>query len=156
MKIQTNTMENRVHLKAVPIRQIIPQSRNLKENLNQKSGRKIQISTVSEDLGGRVKNRIVCRIKVTGKRRKGTNELMNGDTMTIVHRNPKKKKKYHLQAKDSDDSSVDSDEDKRRAVSRRTAGVSVSYKEETEDDKTDSEDLLEVEYTETSEPLPAT
>ncbi|KAJ3639673.1 hypothetical protein Zmor_003017 [Zophobas morio] len=54
----------------------------------------------------------------------------------------------------SDDSSIDSDEDKRRTVSRRTAGASVSYKEDSEEDKTDSEDLLEVEYTETSEPVP--
>lgn len=53
----------------------------------------------------------------------------------------------------SDDSSVDTDEDNRRAVSRRTAAASVSYKEDS-DEKTDSEDLLEVEYSETTEPTP--
>lgn len=54
----------------------------------------------------------------------------------------------------SEDSSVDSDEDNRRAVSRRTAAASVSYKEDSEE-KTDSEDLLEVDYSaEVAEPVP--
>lgn len=54
----------------------------------------------------------------------------------------------------SDDSSVDTEDDKRRGVSRRTAAASVSYKEASEDDKTDSEDLLEVDYQEVAEPVP--
>lgn len=54
----------------------------------------------------------------------------------------------------SEDSSVDSDEEHRRTTSKRTAGAAVSYKEQSEDDKTDSEDLLEVEYAEPVEPIP--
>lgn len=53
----------------------------------------------------------------------------------------------------SEDSSVDSDDEHRRTTSKRTAAA-VSYKEESEDDKTDSEDLLEVEYAEPIEPVP--
>lgn len=53
----------------------------------------------------------------------------------------------------SDDSSVDSDEDNRRAASRRSAAATVSYKEDSEE-KTDSDDLLEVEQTEVAEPVP--
>lgn len=47
----------------------------------------------------------------------------------------------------SEDSSVDSEDDKRRSLSRRTT-ASVSYKEASEEDKTDEEDLLDVEYQE--------
>lgn len=54
----------------------------------------------------------------------------------------------------SEDSSVDSDEDKRRFVSKRKTANTVSYKEASEDEKTDSEDLLEVDYTETIEVVP--
>lgn len=53
----------------------------------------------------------------------------------------------------SDDSSVDSDDENKRQVSRRSAAASVSYKEDSEE-KTDSEDLLEVEYQEPTEPVP--
>lgn len=49
----------------------------------------------------------------------------------------------------SEDSSVESDEDKRRLATRRSA-TSVSYKESSEE-KTDSEDLVEVDYGEEAE-----
>lgn len=63
-------------------------------------------------------------------------------------------KKTHVKSRfSSEDSSIDTDEDNRRAASRRTAAASVSYKEDSEE-KTDSEDLLEVEYSETTEPVP--
>lgn len=47
----------------------------------------------------------------------------------------------------SEESSVDSDDDGRRAASRR-ATTTVSYKEASDDDKTDSEDLVEVDCNE--------
>lgn len=54
----------------------------------------------------------------------------------------------------SEDSSVESDDDKRRgASSRRTAAAAVSYKESSEE-KTDSEDLVEVDYSEAPEAVP--
>ncbi|KAF2899454.1 hypothetical protein ILUMI_06728 [Ignelater luminosus] len=54
----------------------------------------------------------------------------------------------------SEDSSIDSDEDKRRSLSKRKTANTVSYKEASDDEKTDSEDLLEVEYTEPAEVVP--
>lgn len=54
----------------------------------------------------------------------------------------------------SEDSSIDSDEDKRRSLSKRKTANTVSYKEASDDEKTDSEDLLEVEYTEPAEIVP--
>lgn len=53
----------------------------------------------------------------------------------------------------SEESSADTDDDKRRGASRRTAATSISYKEDT-DEKTDSEDLLEVEYAEAADTIP--
>lgn len=64
---------------------------------------------------------------------------------------PKKLKKTRYT---SEDSSVDTDDDKRRGASRRTAATSISYKEESDVEKTDSEDLLEVEYQEAVEAIP--
>lgn len=53
----------------------------------------------------------------------------------------------------SDESSLDTDDDeKKRVASRRSAAATVSYKEASEDEKTDSEDLVEVEYMETEVP----
>lgn len=53
----------------------------------------------------------------------------------------------------SDDSSLESEDDEnKRSASRRTAAATVSYKEASEDEKTDSEDLVEVEYMETDAP----
>ncbi|KAK9723155.1 protein of unknown function (DUF4208) [Popillia japonica] len=66
----------------------------------------------------------------------------------IPHKRKNTKTRYS-----SEDSSIESDDDNRRAVSRRTAATSISYKEASEDEKTDSEDLLEVECTETTEPV---
>ncbi|XP_022915044.1 chromodomain-helicase-DNA-binding protein 1 [Onthophagus taurus] len=66
---------------------------------------------------------------------------------------PKRKPVKKAAHYSSDDSSVESDGDNRRAVSRRTATTSVSYKEASEDDKTDSEDLLEVDAAEQVEPV---
>lgn len=54
----------------------------------------------------------------------------------------------------SEDSSVESDDDKKRSHSKRKTANTVSYKEASEDEKTDSEDLLEVEYTDPIEVLP--
>lgn len=48
---------------------------------------------------------------------------------------------------------MESDDDKRRAASRRTTATSVSYKESSEE-KTDSEDLVEVDYGEPTEAVP--
>ncbi|KAJ8953271.1 hypothetical protein NQ318_015853 [Aromia moschata] len=71
---------------------------------------------------------------------------------TVVKKKPVKKgrNKYSSEDETSDE---ESDEDTRRAVSRRKAAT-VSYKEDSED-KTDSEDLLEVDTTEpAAEPVP--
>ncbi|KAJ8923662.1 hypothetical protein NQ315_010242 [Exocentrus adspersus] len=66
-------------------------------------------------------------------------------------RPPKKtRNKYSSEDETSDD---DTDEDSRRAVSRRTAAT-VSYKEDSEEEKTDSEDLLEVDNSEPVEVVP--
>lgn len=54
----------------------------------------------------------------------------------------------------SEESSADTDDDKRRAASRRTTATSVSYKEASDDEKTGSDDLLEVDYTEPVEAVP--
>lgn len=62
----------------------------------------------------------------------------------------KTRSKYSSEDETSDD---DTDEDSRRAVSRRTAAT-VSYKEESEEEKTDSEDLLEVDNNEPVETVP--
>lgn len=53
----------------------------------------------------------------------------------------------------SEESSGDSDEDKRRLATRRTTTAAVSYKEASDDDKTDSEDLVEVEFAEPEIPV---
>lgn len=66
----------------------------------------------------------------------------------------KSKKHSHSsrrQSYSSEESSLDSDEDTRRAASRR-ATTTVSYKEASDDDKTDSEDLVEVECNEAEVP----
>lgn len=60
----------------------------------------------------------------------------------------KKPKATKRSAKYTSDEESDSDDDNKRFASRRAAATSVSYKEASEDDKTDSEDLLEVEYEE--------
>lgn len=48
---------------------------------------------------------------------------------------------------------MESDDEKKRQASRRTAATTVSYKESS-DEKTDSEDLVEVDYGESTEPVP--
>lgn len=48
---------------------------------------------------------------------------------------------------------MESDDEKKRLASRRTAATSVSYKESSEE-KTDSEDLVEVDYGEAAEAVP--
>ncbi|XP_017774812.1 PREDICTED: chromodomain-helicase-DNA-binding protein 1 isoform X2 [Nicrophorus vespilloides] len=53
----------------------------------------------------------------------------------------------------SEESSEEDDDDRRRTATRRTAAT-VSYKEASEEEKTDSEDLLEVEAVENPEPIP--
>lgn len=71
---------------------------------------------------------------------------------TAIKKKPVKKSrnKYSSEEETSDD---DSDEESRRAVSRRSAAT-VSYKEDTEEEKTDSEDLLEVDNSEPVETVP--
>lgn len=60
---------------------------------------------------------------------------------------PRKHRKKRSTNYSSDEDS-ESDDDKKRLASRRAAATSVSYKEASEDEKTDSEDLVEVEYEE--------
>ncbi|GAB0096804.1 DNA helicase [Sergentomyia squamirostris] len=50
----------------------------------------------------------------------------------------------------SSDTYTDSDDEKKRGASRRAAATTVSYKEASEDEKTGSEDLLDVEYEEST------
>ncbi|KAF5295920.1 hypothetical protein FQR65_LT10351 [Abscondita terminalis] len=64
------------------------------------------------------------------------------------------KRNIHKSHYSSEDSSIDSDDDNKRSHSRRKTANTVSYKEASEDEKTDSEDLLEVEYTEPIEVVP--
>ncbi|KAB0801325.1 hypothetical protein PPYR_05679 [Photinus pyralis] len=63
------------------------------------------------------------------------------------------KRNNHKSQYSSEDSSIDSDDDNKRSHSKRKMAT-VSYKEASEDEKTDSEDLLEVEYTEPVEVVP--
>lgn len=62
---------------------------------------------------------------------------------TAVRKKPPRKPKTKFSS-DDDTSDAYSDEDNRRAISRRAVAATVNYKEDSED-KTDSEDLLEVE-----------
>ncbi|XP_060536902.1 chromodomain-helicase-DNA-binding protein 1 [Cylas formicarius] len=68
---------------------------------------------------------------------------------TIAALRKKVSKKRHSTSDES--SGADSDAEKRRVVSRRAA-ADISYKEDSEE-KTDSEDLLEVDQTESTEPV---
>lgn len=65
-------------------------------------------------------------------------------------RKPIPKRNIAKQRFSSDESSVDSDDDKRRSFSKRTL-ASVSYKEASEEEKTEEEDLLDVDLQETAE-----
>lgn len=72
---------------------------------------------------------------------------------TRTHAKVSTKSKRHSYT--SEESSDDSDDDRRRQVTRRTTTrtAAVSYKEASDDDKTDSEDLVEVEYNEPEVPV---
>lgn len=61
---------------------------------------------------------------------------------TAVRKKPTKK--VNTRFTSEDDTSEYSEEENRRAISRRAVTATVSYKEDSEE-KTDSEDLLEVE-----------
>lgn len=77
------------------------------------------------------------------------NSLQSNNKRNVTTNNRKRapaKKNASYTSEDDDDS--DDGDRRSRAATRRTAAVSVSYKEASEDEKTDSEDLLEVDYTE--------
>lgn len=61
---------------------------------------------------------------------------------------PKRRSQYSSE----ESSDADSDADKRRVVSRR-ANTTVSYKEDSEDEKTGSDELLDVDQAEPVEPI---
>lgn len=72
---------------------------------------------------------------------------------TRVMRKKQIKKTRSKYSSEDETSEGYSEEESRRALSRRTAGT-VSYKEASEDEKTDSEDLVEVESNEATEVVP--
>ncbi|XP_050519198.1 chromodomain-helicase-DNA-binding protein 1 [Diabrotica virgifera virgifera] len=86
------------------------------------------------------------------KERPPPSKRVGARARTTVIKKKKSKKRSQYSSED-EETSDESDEDSRRAVSRRKA-TTVSYKEESEDEKTDSEDLLEVDNNEPVEPVP--
>ncbi|XP_049815552.1 chromodomain-helicase-DNA-binding protein 1 [Schistocerca nitens] len=72
-----------------------------------------------------------------------------GKTRPVRHKPEGKKSSRRKYSETSDESSFNTDEDaENQRHTNRRAATGVSYKEETEDEKTDSEDLVEVDWTE--------
>lgn len=71
----------------------------------------------------------------------------------VARKKPVKKNRTKYSSEDETSEGY-SEEESRRAASRRATTATVSYKEASEDEKTDSEDLLEVENAEPQEPVP--
>ncbi|KAJ8926869.1 hypothetical protein NQ314_020720 [Rhamnusium bicolor] len=116
-----------------------------------------EIPTALEDQADQEKNRKDCKTKMLKKTKKGDDWKYNdassseSDNEERERPPPSKRTKSNYSSED-ETSDEDSDEESRRAVSRRTAAT-VSYKEDSED-KTDSEDLVEVENAEPIESVP--
>uniref|UniRef100_A0A6B2E7W5 Chromodomain-helicase-DNA-binding protein 1 n=1 Tax=Phlebotomus kandelakii TaxID=1109342 RepID=A0A6B2E7W5_9DIPT len=67
---------------------------------------------------------------------------------TAVSSNKKRSVKKRVKNNYSSDAYSDSDDEKKRGGSRRAATTTVSYKEASDDEKTGSEDLIDVDYDE--------
>ncbi|XP_057666900.1 chromodomain-helicase-DNA-binding protein 1 isoform X1 [Diorhabda carinulata] len=86
------------------------------------------------------------------KERPPPSKRVGARARTTVIKKKKIKKKRSQYSTEDESSDDETDEEHRRAVSRRNAAT-VSYKEDSEE-KTDSEDLLEVDNNEVVEPVP--